>query len=108
MVEDGGGHALASTILHQPPPTFTTCRLEDPPHARLQLPWVAQARANRSVEVEQQVAVRRIPEVVAVEQVEHLDDELRLVPHADVERLREADVPREVGVVLAQRVAEQD
>src|SRR5260370_11209132 len=48
--------------------------LEHPPHARLELPRVAQPRANRAVEVEEQVAVRRIPEVVGVEQVEDLDD----------------------------------
>src|SRR5713226_8669225 len=58
--------AVSCRLPHEP--------LEHPPHARLELPRVAQPRANRAVEVEQQVAVGRIPEVVGVEQVEDLDD----------------------------------
>src|SRR5438034_9719643 len=79
--------------------------LERPPHARLQLARIAEAAANRAVKVEDQIAVGRIAEVVVAGQVEDLDQRLDLAPRADWERVREAHIPRKVGVVLAQGVA---
>src|SRR5205807_6392297 len=55
-----------------------------------------------------QVAVGGIAEVVVPREVEDLDDRLDLTLPSEIERLRQPQIPREVGVVLAQRVARQD
>src|SRR5213075_1914062 len=83
-------------------------RLEDPPQSRLQLARIAEAAANRAVKIEEQAAVSRIAEVVVAGEVEHLDDRLDLAARADTERTREPHIPREIRIVLAQRVALED
>src|SRR5437660_3774737 len=79
-------------------------RLELPAHAGLHLPWITESAANRAVEVEQQAAIRRIPEVVVARQIEDFDNGVDSSARAHVERPREAGVQREVRIVLPQRV----
>src|SRR6202165_5930507 len=89
-------------------PSFTALFLVDPVQSDLRLLRIAQAAANRAVEVEQQARRCRIPEVLGPQHVEHLHDRLEASPLTEVERPCQPDVPREVAVVLAQRVALQD
>src|SRR6266496_3762779 len=96
--------ACASTALYRPLPSF----LEHPPQARLHLPRVAEPGPDGPVEVEEQRRGRGVPEVVGVGEVKDLDDRLDFTLVADRDRPRDAHVPREEGVVLAQRVALQD
>src|SRR5438876_4471042 len=84
-----------------------SCCSEAPPHPRLQLPRVAQARPDSAVEVEEQAAVRGVLEVVRVRQVEDLDDGLELPLRPEIQGPRDPDVPREERVVLAERVPRQ-
>src|SRR6266508_2480016 len=99
-----GGH----TALYRPLPPVTALS-EHPPHARLELSRIAQPRADRAVEVEEQPAVRRVLEVVVAGQVEDLDDGLELLARPSNRKgPRQPHIPREVGVVLTQRVAQQD
>src|SRR6266704_1180756 len=89
-----------------PPPAAV---LEHPPHTRLQLARVAEARADGAVEVEQQSAVRGVLEVVLASHIEDLDYGLELLAGpSNREGPRHTHIPREVRIVLTQRVAQQD
>src|SRR5207247_6633590 len=100
----GGGRSTATVAL---PPLPPLPPLEAPPHPRLQLPRVAQARSDGAVEVEEQAAVRGVLEVVVVRHVEDLDDGLELPLPTEIQGPRDPDVPREERVVLAARVPRQ-
>src|SRR6185437_4962829 len=79
-------------------------RLEQVSPADLELPRLAQAAPQGAVEIAEYAGARRIAEVVGVGDVEDLEDGLERPPRTQVERSREADVPREEGVVLADGV----
>src|SRR2546428_13411017 len=82
----------------------STALSEHPPHSRLQLAWVAQPRSDRSVEV---LVVRTpgwIPEVVAVRDVEDLDQGLKPAAQTRRERPPDSDGPREILILLAHRL----
>src|SRR6266705_140749 len=93
--------------LYRPLPPSTALS-EHPAHSRLQLAWVAQPRSDRSVEV---LVVRTrgwIPEVVAVRDVEDLDQGLKPAAQTRRERPRDSDVPREILILLADGIPQQD
>src|SRR5262245_56505219 len=69
-------------------------------HAKLRLPWVADALTQEAVEVEQRGRRERIHVVRVVERVEHLEAGNDLSP-SQPERTLETPVEREVLVVLA-------
>src|SRR5207249_2139721 len=110
----GGRGRQGGPVLRRPCRPF--CRpmpplaavLEHPPHTRLQLPRVAEPRADRAVEVLVRRARRGIPEVVGVGDVEDLDQSLELSPRASREWPRDADVLGEVRVVLADGIPQED
>src|SRR6185503_8480462 len=85
-----------------------TARSEDEPHPQLCLAGIAQPAAHGAVEVEQQRAGRRVTEVVGVGEVEDVEDGLERAAPAEPERPREAHVPGEELVLLAQGVAWED
>src|SRR3989441_9865713 len=97
----------------QPPPTSTTFtdfhrpQLEQPPRPHLQLPGIAQPRADRAVEVEKQAAVGRVLEVVLVGDVEDIERRLELLMAPEIDGARDAHIPGEERVVLAQGVPRQ-
>src|SRR5437762_13586065 len=94
---------------YRPLPSSTAfyALLEHPPHSRLHLARVAQPRADGAVEVEEQAAVGGVLEVVGVREIEHLDHQLHLLPPG-VDGARDAHVPGEVRVILAERIPLQD
>src|SRR5467141_1829106 len=89
---------------YRPLPPRTAATLENPVQPNLRLLRIAQPAAQRAVEVEQQARRGGIAEVLRAEDVKHLRHELDATL-ADVERPGQAHVPREIAVVLAQRVA---
>ncbi len=56
----------------------TPRKLEAVPHTNLYLPGIAKPIANRPVKVEQQRRRRRIPEIVAIQNVEYFNQRLEL------------------------------
>src|SRR6266436_6241068 len=83
-------------------------KLEAVPHSSLYLPGIAKSIANRPVKVEQQRCRRRIAEIVAIQDVEHLNQRLELTPPSHAEGTRKSDIPARERVVAANRVPQQD
>ena len=87
----------------------TSCFSEPDPNAELRLSRVAKSVLYGAVEVEDQVRDLRAPNVLAVRQVEDLENGFdRERGIIEPERSRDADVPGKELVVLPQRVALDD
>ncbi|SRR6266436_7414957 len=82
--------------------------LEAVPHTNLYLPGIAKPVANRPVKIEQQRCRRWVAEIVAIQNVEHLNERLELPPTSHAEWTRKSDVPARERIVPANGVAQQD
>src|SRR6185295_12523798 len=78
------------------------------PATDLELPRRPETAAERPVEVEVDARAGRSQEVVGVGHVEHLEDHLEGALRAQIDRLRCADIPREVRVVLPDGIPLED
>src|SRR6266436_9840045 len=82
--------------------------LEAVPHSNLYLPGIAKPTANRPVKIEQQRCRRWVAEVVAIQNVEYLNQCLELASPTQTEWTRESDVPAGEGIVTPDRIAKQN
>src|SRR5437763_16834978 len=95
-----------SAGLYRPLPPSTALS-EQPSYSRLQLARVAQPRAERAVEVLVDCGPG-VPDVIGVRHVEDRDQGFELAAQASGDRPRDAVVPGEVGVVLADAGPQHD
>ena len=72
-----GSLKVKSPVLIWPPKSLRREKLEAVPNPNLYLSGIPEPISNRPVEVEQQRCRRRIAEIVAIENVEHLDHRSR-------------------------------
>src|SRR4029077_10593652 len=103
----GGSGGWGRLIGEEQPSPNLQFSSEEPPQARLQLARVAQSGTDGAVEVQVR-SHARVFEVVGVRDVEDLDECLELTSRTCRERPRDPNVPRKIGIVLAERVPQQD
>src|SRR6267378_159209 len=82
--------------------------LETVPHPDLNLSRIAEPIPNRPIKVEQQRRRRRIPEIVAIQNVEYFNQRLELTAPSQTEWFRQPDIPAGEGIVAPDRIAEQN
>src|SRR6476620_7807688 len=99
---------MAAALRRIAPSSYRPIGLKQIPPAHLELPRLTEPASDGAVEVVERALRRGVLEVVRVGNVKCLEDHLECPLPAQIDGLRQPDVPREVCVVLADGVPAQD